>query len=277
MKRAVRFLDAGLLLAFAFLSLSCGGGKAPSTSSTSSAISGNWQIALTRHNSTEQWTFSGFLLQSGTTVNGSFILGAGCQGVGPVTGTFDGQNLQLTVGSFGQDFTLTATLPSGSTTETTMSGQFSTLQGGCVDFTSSGTWTATRIPPLSGSFQGSFVAAGTGGLTVNVIGTLTQSPNIGASNATISGTMSAVGAPAFCSYIGNTTVTGLISGTSAILNFYGPDGSLIGQAPYPGGAFGPLTVSSDGSSMTGSFNFDGISNSCSGFTGGQSGLTLTFQ
>jgi hypothetical protein len=263
---------------FAFIALSCGGSKGAGTSSTSSAISGNWQITLTRHNSTEQWTFSGFLMQSGSTVNGSFVLGVGCQGVGPVTGTIDGQNLQLTVGSFGQDFNLSATLPSGSSTATTMSGQFSTLPGACVDFTSSGTWTAIRIPPLSGSFQGSFIAGGAGGITINVIGTLTQGPNIGASNATLSGTMAATGAPAFCSYIGQTTVTGVISGTSATLNFYGPDGTLIGQAPSPGGAFPPLTVSPDGNSITGSFNFNGISSSCSGFSGGgQSGMTLTFQ
>jgi len=263
-----RPLTLGLLFLFLFAALSCGTSPAPSTSSL---ISGNWQLTLTRHNSTQQWIFSGFLVQSGSNVTGSFVLNSGCQGVGPVSGTLSGQNLQFTVGTFGQDFSLTATLPSGGSSQTSMSGQFSTLQGGCVGFESSGTWTAVRIPPLSGPFQGSFVALGQNAMTVNVNGSLAQGPNVGASNASLTGTLNATGSPSFCSYIGNATVTGLITGTSVTLNIYGPDGSLIGQVPGPPNP--PATVTVDGSSLTGTFVFPAISSSCNGFVGS---LTLTF-
>ncbi len=271
----LKSLRAILLSCLSIAALSCGGGN-PSSSAVSSPIAGNWQFTLTRHNSTEQWTFSGFLLQSGTTMSGSFVLSAGaCQGVGPVTGTFDGQNLQLSVGAYGQDFSLSTTLTSDNGSVTSLSGQFSTLPGGCIGFASTGTWTAVNVPPLSGSFQGSFVASGSNGAVVNVAGTLAQGPNVGASNAALSGTINATGSTNFCSYHSNATVTGLISGTSATLMFFGPDGSQIGQIPGP--ASPPAAVAPDASSLTGSFVFPAISNSCSGFTGGPGGATLTFQ
>jgi len=267
----LRLLTVTLLLCMLVATVSCGNGN--NSTSAASSISGNWQLTLTRHNSTQQWTFSGFLLQSGGTVTGSFILGAGeCQGVGPVSGSFDGQNLQLTVGTFGQDFSLSASLPSGSAAESSIDGQFSTLAGGCIGFASTGTWTAVRVPSLSGPFHGSFIV--TDGTNIDVTGTLTQGPNIGASNVTLSGTMNATGGPSFCSYLSTATVTGLISGTSAILSFYGPDGSQVGQIPSPG--FGPATVAADGTSLTGSYAFSAISSSCSGLTGGQGDVTLTF-
>lgn len=265
---ATIWLTVALLLS----ALSCGTGthNAP----VGGALSGNWQITLVRHNSTDQWALSGFLSQTGNNITGSFVLNVGCQGVGSVTGTFDGQNLQLTVGSSGQDFNLSATVPQGADS-TSLSGQFSTLQGGCISFSSSGTWTAIRVPAISGSFHGTFVETSGQGTTVDVTGTLTQGPNIGASSATLTGAINATGTTSFCSYLNNATVTGLISGTSFSLNFYGPDGTQIGQIPAPGSTT-PALVAPDGSSLTGSFAFGAISSTCSGFTGGQPGATLTF-
>ena len=252
--------------------LSCGAGS--HNTPVGGALSGNWQITLIRHNTTDQWTLSGFLVQSGNNITGSFILNIGCQGVGSVTGTFDGQNLQLTVSSSGQDFNLSAAAAQGGSSNS-LSGQFSTLQGGCISFSSSGTWTAIRIPAISGLFHGTFVENSPQSITIDVTGALTQGPNVGASNATLTGTINATGATAFCSYLNNATVTGLISGTSASLNFYGPDGTQIGQIPSPGST-APALVAPDGSSVTGSFAFGAISNTCSGFSGGQPGATLTF-
>jgi len=216
-------------------------------------MSGNWQFTLLRHNatSTDTWTFSGFLLQSDKSVTGSFILkAAGCQGVGPVNGTFDGQNLQLTVGALGQDFSLSGAPASGSSSADSMSGQFTDPGGGCISFSSTGTWTAVRVSPLSGSFHASFVDT-TDNATLNASGTLTQGTNVGASNATISGLVDASNTAAFCAYLTNSTVTGYISGTSVSLNFYGPAGSLTGQIPISVGAL--ATLSPDGKSLTGSF------------------------
>jgi hypothetical protein len=246
-------------------------------------MSGNWQFTLTRHNSTQVWTFSGFLLQSDKNVTGSFILNAaGCQGVGPVNGTFDGQNLQLTVGALGQDFSLSGAMASGTSASGTsatntvisMTGQFTDPAGGCIGFSSTGTWTAVRVLPLSGSFHGSFVDS-TNDVTVNVSGTLTQGTNVGASNATLSGTINATGTHSFCSYLTNSTIAGFISGTSATLIFYAPDGTIIGQLPLQSGTF--ATVSPDATSLTGFFTLYPIatigSTTCHDLTGS---ATVTF-
>ncbi len=246
LEKALRLLTLTLLFCLAMATLSCGGGNSPAAAA--SALSGNWEFTLLRHSNTQPFTLAGFLLQSGSTVNGSLTLSSGaivgCQGVGPATGTFDGQNLQLTVGQFGQDFTLTANLPSGSASNSTIAGQFSTLAGGCIGFASTGTWTAVRIQPLTGPFHGSFVlGTGLSATTIDVTGTLTQGSNVGASNASLSGTVNETNNNLFCSYLSNVTTTGLIGGSTANLLFFNTEGSQIGQIT---GA----TVALDGTSLT---------------------------
>lgn len=260
-----------LVLSALAATLSCGGGGNSSTASSS--ITGNWQFTLTRHNSTEVWTFAGFLVQSGNSVAGSVTVNAGCQGVGPVTGTFDGKTLQLTLGALGQDFSLSADLPAGSSMGTITGGQFSTLQGGCIGFSSTGTWSAVRISPLAGAFHGTFVSEATPkNADLDVTGTLTQGTNIGASNATVSGTITAGGSSRFCSYLSTASVTGTISGPVLTLTLFGPNGSQIGQ--IPAGVTGtPAILTPDATSLTASYNFEAISKSC---PGDQGTVTLTF-
>lgn len=267
----MRFLTITLLLCLAIATLSCGS-SGNSSASAGSPLSGNWQVTLIRHSSTDTFTFSGFLLQSGGTVSGSFVLVSGpaasCLGVGPVTGTYDGQNLQLTVGEFGQDFSLSSSLPSASASNGSISGQFSTLAGGCIGFASTGTWTAVRVLPLTGPFQGSFIlGSGSSSASVGVTGTMTQGPNVGASNATLSGALNQTGS-SFCSYLSDVTIAGLVSGSTANLNLYGPDGSQIGQVSN-------ATVALDGTSLTstGGVLIDQISSTCSPQTGS---VTLNF-
>jgi hypothetical protein len=270
MEKALRYLNA-IPLCLLIVTLSCGSGKHSSTS-TSSPLSGNWQLTLVRHANTEQFIFSGFLLQSGNNVSGSLTLSAGCVGVGSVTGTFDGQNLQLTIGGFGQDFSLTATLPSGTSVATSLAGQFSTLQGGCIGFASTGTWSAVRVQPLTGPFHGT-VVLGTGitATTIGVSGTMSQGPNIGASNATLSGTLNETSTNLFCSYLGNITLTGLIGGSNANLTLYGYDGSQVGQIVN-------AIVAPDGTSLTtvggtGNITVNKLSSGCLSQTGS---ITITF-
>lgn len=270
----MRLLTTTLLFCILLIATSCGGGSS-SSAHPDSAISGNWVITLVRHNSTEPWTFSGFLLQSGGSVSGSVILGAGvgCQGVvGPVTGSFDGKQLQLTIGSFGQDFSLTGGMTSGgSSGDASLQGQFSTVQGGCLGFSSSGTWSAVRIPPLSTTFHGHFVPAAINVATIDVTGTLAQGSNVGASNATLTGTINSTGGTQFCPYISTGSVTGVISGDNVVLNLYGPDGSQIGQIPDFG--FPPAALSADGKSLTGDYSLQGLSVDCPVNNGT---VTLTF-
>ena len=246
----MKFLSAILLLCVFATAISCGGGSKSSTAGM--PLSGNWQITLVRHNLAQEFPYSGFLQQSGNAITGSVILNStnGCAGVGPVTGTLNGQNLQLDINEFGQDITLTGTVPSlGGSDVTSMSGQFSNVSGGCL-FSSTGNWSAVRVTPLTGSFHGAFQTQHNG--TLDVTGTMTQGSNIGASNASISGSITASGNARFCSYLTTATITGVISGTSVLLTLYGPDGSQIGQIGQAGSSPAvPATITADATSLSG--------------------------
>src|SRR5215471_6974840 len=89
--RLRRSAQASLLVSMLFLlfgTLSCGSGSKPGIGGS---LTGNWQITLNRHASTQPQNYSGFLVQSGDAIVGSVILGGGCSGVGPVVGKMDGQ------------------------------------------------------------------------------------------------------------------------------------------------------------------------------------------
>jgi hypothetical protein len=239
-------------------------------------VAGNWQMQLVSPSNDQPWQLSGFLLQSGNSVTGSFVsvpnvsTGFGCNGAGPVSGTLNGQNLKLDVNESGQDVSLLASFPSQAPTSSTpLNGQFSTVAAGCTS-SSTGTWSAVPVVPISGSFHGSFVSQQGNG-TVDVTGTLNQGPNVGASNATLSGTINAAGPTSFCPYLNGDTLTGVISGTQVTLNIYDPGGSQIGQIPpvqQP-----QATLTPDAKSLTGNYIFQQISTSCIGDLGT---LQLTF-
>lgn len=258
----MKWLVALVLLCVIATGLACGGSN---HTLNSGELTGNWQITLMRDSNPNPEVFSGFLQQSGSAISGSLVLGDGCSGVGSVSGTLNGQNLELDINEFGQDTVLTGTLPAeGPSGATYISGTFSSLSGGCKDHPDVGTWSAVLVSPIAGSFQGTFV----GGLgTLNVTGVLNQGPNTGSSTANLSGTITAVqSGTQFCSYLSTATITGLISGTAVTLNLYGPDGSLITQIP--------ATISSNATSLTCSniaprscFSFQEISSGCTGETG----------
>jgi len=258
------------LLCVVAATLECGSNK-PATL-PSDQLSGNWEITLQRHAHPGSLLFSGFILQSGSAVTGSLILGGGCNGVGTVTGKVDGQNLALTIDEFGQEISLTGTLPPGSPSGSTfISGPFSALAGGCATYASTGTWSATPVTPISGTFHGTFVSTVSSGAaadTFNVTGSLTQGPNTGSSNATLTGTLTATGIPHFCPYLTSATISGFISGTSVTLNLFDTTGSQVAQVA-------PATVTTNGASLTCSaaasgnvcYSFPPISSSCPGEQG----------
>lgn len=269
-KEAVRWLSASLCLCALLGTVACGGSSSP----PASPVSGNWQMQLVGPNSDQPWQLSGFLLQSGNSVTGSFIsvpnvtTGFGCNGVGPVSGTLNSQNnLKLDVNESGQDVSLTASFPSEApSSKAPLTGQFSTLAAGCTS-TSTGTWSAVPVTPIAGSFHGTFTPPPvTGEAPVDVTGTLNQGPNVGDSNATLTGTINATGPTRFCSYLNSATITGLISGAQVTLDFLGPDGSQIGHLGSP-----PATITPDAKSLTCSspcsYTFTQISKSCTGDSG----------
>jgi hypothetical protein len=246
------------VFALCVLVVACGSGKGGVPTSTD-AMSGNWQFTLKRVANPVPLSYSGFLLQAGDVINGAFILGGACSGVGAVTGTLNQQSLQLDVNEFGQDLTLTGTVPSAVTPSSLIAGQFSTLPGGC-SYQSTGTWSAVLVPPLTGNFHGSFVSTEENG-TVNVTGALAQGTNIGASNASLSGNIATSGTPPFCSYIPTATITGVISGTTVNMSIFGFNGSLLNTATIV------ATLTNNGTVLTGNYGFSGISKTCTGDTG----------
>jgi hypothetical protein len=263
-----------LLCAFV-ASLGCGNSIPPAPSN--GILSGNWEISLQRHAHSEPLLFSGFMLQSGPDVAGSLILGGGCDGVGGIDGTVSGEKLALTINEFGQEISLTGTVPPGASGSAFIGGPFSALAGGCATYASTGTWSATRVAAISGTFHGTLTSTAISGNApdvFNVTGSLTQGANTGSSDATLTGTMTATGTPHFCPYLTSATINGLISGTSVSLNLFDVTGSPIAQ-------IAPATITTDASSLSCSatasgnvcYSFPPISNSCPGELGS---VQLTF-
>lgn len=225
-------------------------------------LTGNWKITLNRHASNTPLNYSGFLIQSGSAVNGSVILGGGCQGVGPVTGTVDNQKVEMTINQFGQDLSLTGDIPTGS--GGVLSGEFSTLAGGCTNFPNTGTWLARLVPPLNSKFHGTLTSPSNG--TIEVTGTLVQGPNTGGSTATLTGTIDAQPPQPFCAYLTTATMSGVISGTFVTLNVFGPTGVQITQVQG--------TITPDATALAAqNVIFGTLSNSC---LGDNTTLQITF-
>ena len=235
------------------------------------SLSGNWLFTLNRVANPAPLTYSGFLVQTGTTVAGSLMLGDGCEGVGPVNGTAQGQDLELDINELGQNLNLTGTFrPADAGGIASATGQFSKVSGGC-SFQSTGNWSAVQIPPLTGSFHGSIGSAGGPQLPVNVNGNMQQGPNIGSSNATLVGTITLTVSSSqhFCTIPNPISMNGLISGTTVSFLFYDQDGSPLASTRQTG------TVTPDGTSLTSTITFPGVLNTACPFPITQT-LQITF-
>jgi hypothetical protein len=276
LEETLRIVAAAWFVYLVLALASCGGGSTSSSSSiigpnaNQGPLAGNWQIILTQEvpaqNPILQLPVSGFVLYSNDSVTGSVALPgngttASCAGVGTVTGTLAGQNVSISVDESGSTLNL---IGNASSDSMSMAGSYQSLAGGCTKTPTSGTWAAFQILPLSGSFMGTltnsaYMRALTGQQTpppIQVSGTITQSPNVGASNATLTGTIVAVGYPCFATV----SVSGTISGQNIYLSVFGFDGSLIGNlgkaGSSPGSAGNPATVlaGSTGLVLTGNMN-----------------------
>ena len=260
---------AVLLLIGTLLMLSACGGSS-SQQKTAGAASGNWQFtafANTPDLTSTSGLQSGFLLQSNNSITGSLVYSntlqnaaAPCNsGAASVTGTISGQSVTLTAIAGAQTYTLTGTLNS----DGSLTGTYSATPGPTVSVNgtptlcgigtsgSSLTFSALSVPPLTGSITGSFHSATSGALlnqNFQVTGTLTQGENVGASNATVTGTLSFVDPITLISdypCIAMASVNGQISGENVTLQIIGTDGTNIGQIGGPtGSTVNPVTFRS---------------------------------
>jgi hypothetical protein len=246
------------LLLSTLLFSSCGGGSS-SSPQQSAALSGNWQFTmvntsdLTNGNQGNSGLRGGFLLQNNGAVTGEVVysntlvtsLQGPCNsGSAPITGTISGQTISLTATAGSQTYSLTGVLNSdGSMSGTYTASAGPTISGSttpCGVGTSTGLqWTAKPVPPLTGSITGNFHSAsgynsGLSNQDFPVTGTLTQGENIGASNATITGTLSFINPTTLlsnypCIPSGIVSVNGQISGNTAVLQLIDTNGANAGQ------------------------------------------------
>jgi hypothetical protein len=239
----------------------CGGSGASSGQQTSAtaSISGNWQFTMAPQSdgNPADPTFSGgleggFLLQNNGSITGQTAYsitssvsttGPCSSGSAPVTVTLNGQKVTITELAGTQTFTLTGTLSSDGST---MMGTYNSTAGKAADGTACGyavtgqSWSAVSVPPLSGAISGSFhstsESSGLNNQDFVLSGKLVQGQNIGASNATITGTLIFTDpATDLADYpcVATAAVNGQISGSSVVLQIIGFNGAIIGQIGAP--------------------------------------------
>jgi hypothetical protein len=257
----------------------CGGGGGSSDPQQNALLSGNWQFTMApQRGNAGDATFNGglqggFFLQSNGSVTGqtvytitssTSITGPCNSGTAPVSVTLSGANVIITEVAGTQTFTLTGTLSSDGST---MTGTYTSTAGTAADGSACGyaesglSWSAVSVPPLTGSITGNFHSGGSGdnsGLLNQdfpVTGTLAQGPNTGASNATVTGTLSFVdsltGLSNYpCIPAGYVSVNGQISGNTVILQLIDLNGANDGQIGIPlsqvglNGGLAPVTFDS---------------------------------
>ncbi|MCU1297536.1 MAG: hypothetical protein JWO91_1814, partial [Acidobacteriaceae bacterium] len=248
-----------LILATTMMLSACGGGASSSGSQSSMKLSGNWQFSMDNPvDSSGNTPFKGglqggFLLQKNGTVKGELVysvsqmnsngVSVACNaGSAPINGTINGQTVNLTMAAGTQTFTLTGTLTSDGST---IAGTYTLTAGSAPDGTACGIaqttglqWKAVSVPPLTGLISGSFHSGGTFAPAAEanrdfpVTGSLAQGENIGASNATVTGTLSFIDPVTNVSdypCLDTAFVNGQISGNTVVLQLIRVDGSNAGQ------------------------------------------------
>ncbi len=279
LRRGVNSLLPLLLASVSALS-GCGGSSSGSQSNV--AIAGNWQFSMSApaDNSFQGGIQGGFLLQNNGSVTGAVTYSISLppppppaggsatlcnSGSAPITGTVSGQNVTFTAVAGNQTFTLTGTL---STDNSTMMGTYKSTAGkNCGTAQTGLQWSATLVPPLTGGIQGNFHSSLDPTLQNQdfpVSGFLTQGNNIGASNATVTGSLSFQGYPCLTT----ASVNGQISGNSVLLQVIAPNGSNVGQIGAPAGFTNPSPVtfvsSTAGAVLMGTNGYGITTGSCPG-------------
>ena len=283
---AVSFVQSGIPLVCLCAALVMLSGCGASSSTTNNSpetgqIAGNWQFTMAppSDGSFLGGIQGGFLLQNKDSVTGGVVYNIQLppstsggvpticsSGSAPVTGTLNGQGVNLTVSAGDQTFTLNGGL---SADGTTMMGTYSsTGVKGCGTKQAGLQWSALLIPSVTGTIQGGFHSALSTavaqGLDIAVTGSLTQGENIGASNATVTGTLTFQGYPCMTT----ASVNGQISGNAVILQLVGTNGLNVGQIGAPVGYSKPSPVnvvtSAVGTVLQGAFGYGVSTSACPG-------------
>jgi hypothetical protein len=262
-----------LVVAATFTATGCANGSSHGGSNGTTTLSGNWQFTL--QSPTDQSFVGGlqggFLLQKNGSISGSAAYALSqlpqsggtpvvCSGgSAPITGKIDGQNVTLTAVAGSQTFALTGTLSADASTMTgtyTLSADTSSGSSPCGTAQTGLNWTAMLVPPLTGSIQGVFhsTALTLADQVFAVTGSVAQGENIGASTATVTGTLSFIDPVSLLSNypcLATASLNGQISGNTVVLQIIGIDGLNAGQIGIQpsqvnqgGSGFYPVTLDS---------------------------------
>ncbi len=258
------------MLASLLILAACGGGNTgPVNNPIPLTLTGNWQFTVSNPSdgSFTGGIQGGFLAQTGTSATGGATYSVSLpdatvcsSGSATVTATLNGQDVTLTAMAGTQTFSFTGTM---SINGTTMSGTYTSTAGTATDGSPCGTaqnglqWSAVMVPPLFGSFVGSFHstggAAGLSNQDFLVSGVLLQGPIVGGSSVAVTGSVGFTDpntlVPDYpCAKAAN--LTGTISGSTVTLQMTGTDGSSLGQiGGEPGSGLGTVTFDSTQSGM----------------------------
>ena len=229
-KGRITFLWTVLLCPMLLLWTACGGGSGSASggggsnalSSSASWMTGNWQITMERGiGDPKPTTQSGFLVANKNAISGSLLIGdATCSGVGSASGTITGTSIAMVVSGVGQTITLNGALGSD---KASMGGDYATLASGCGT-SETGTWIASLVQPLGGNLGGNFTSNSTA-IVAPVAGQVSQAQNAVGTSASVTGNFSATGS----SCISTANISGLLTGTSLVMNLLDANGNQIGQ------------------------------------------------
>ena len=251
--RLLRLAGFALLVVGGLVLTGCG--ASGTSSAKSNVLSGNWQMTLTR-NPTFARTQSGFLIQSGATLAGGLTLSSNllgnCAAAGPAQGNMSGSTVAITVNETGQTVNLTGTAASDGSSVT---GNYSIYANGC-GLSEVGTWAATKVKTLTGNIQATFTSSAQSNLVYQFSGSIAQGPNTGTSTANLTGNMTSSNAPC----VSTASISGLISGTSVLLNPFASDGTALGQVQ--------ATMTTDASTITGVYDFKNVNSNVFANCGG---------
>jgi hypothetical protein len=240
----MRKVTSSLLVLATLLAVSCGGtsnggnNNSSSSGASSQGISGAWEFVASSNVTSgvttlieadisangAQSTASGpSQVQTATYVAGTWYVNGDCPSPSPgqnsINATVNGNNISATFNEGGNSFTA-----SGAISGSTITGTYSGSNSDCMDV---GTFTATQVPNLSGTFAGSlFFSTGedtvTATLTENSGYTLTvQTTLTGADNGNFTFTGSAVANVMF--------VSGSVSGNAfSLFGYFDSTGKYTG-------------------------------------------------
>lgn len=244
-----------LVCLLTFLSIiGCGGGgptNTPQTQQQFTITSGNWDFAGS--DQTGSFIVGGNLTQSGTALSGMFhVFNSPCYSFTtdiPINGTASATSATMTSATVTSQV-ISAVVNGGGTSG---SGTFK-VTGGCADG-STGTFTATLVPSLSGNWTGSFLSV-SGPPAVTTSANLAQTTGADADGLFgLSGTATLGNSVCFTSA---TIAASFVTGRVVLLLLNNSDGS---QTTFAGTVDNPSTAKS----ISGTYSISG--GSCSGDSG----------